>query len=76
MCNSSKARPRSSGDVVMKKNEKDDINTRNLNIIVKENVKVEPVIKFARKISIAKNEPPLMEKSHLLKEFAKRIIGI
>ena len=44
--------------------------------MVNENVKVEPVIKLARKINKAKNTPPLKEKIHLLKDLAKRIIGI
>jgi len=75
MCIFSRARPKSSGEVVIKKNEKDVIRSRNLTIIVKENVRVDPVKRFAIKINTAKKEPALIEETHLFTDLAIITIG-
>ncbi len=51
---SSNARPKSSGEVVIKKSENDEMSERNLNVMEAATVKVTPVMKFMAKMSIAK----------------------
>jgi hypothetical protein len=57
----SSAKPRSSGEVVIKNREKADIRTRNRKVIVSENTNVDPVIKFITNIKDAKTAPALIE---------------
>jgi len=72
----SRARPRSSGEVVMKKIEKQDIKARNFTVIADEYISVDPVKKFITKIRIASKVPPFIETDHLFSDLARPIIGI
>jgi hypothetical protein len=70
-CNFSRTKPRSSGEVVRKNRENADMRTRNLRVIDKEKVSVDPVKKFIINIRVARTAPPLKLFDHRRRDLAK-----
>jgi hypothetical protein len=73
---SSSARPKSSGEVVIKKSENDEMSDKNLKVMEKAKVKETPVIKFMTKISMARYAAPLSEPAHFFMLLEKKAKGI
>ena len=74
-CACSRARPKSSGEVVMKKSENTDMSVTNRSVIAAENTNVDPKTKFMTNISTARRRPALIDPAHYLQDFAAYTIG-
>ena len=59
----------------MKNIENDDSRARNLTVIAKEYMRVDPVMRFITKISAARKKPPFMDAAHRLTDFDNQISG-